>query len=254
MTSLSINLPQDFSSKVKQGDKVVAGQVVACKSTVGVNHEINLFNIFSLAPSHGGKIMVKRAGDRVEEGETVAIKKGTLGMGTKKAVSPVSGTVFKFDEASGILTIRSSEESSTEDIFSPVDGEVELCDNEKIVLKTSEGVVLASDAIGQENLEGVLLVLKRELVEGTDVNVGVKGKIACGNSFTREALAKSLGLGALGIISGKIGEEDLNELKNRMLKTPIFIVEKDDLPRLLKADGKKIYLEPGKKTIIFLKR
>ncbi len=261
MTSLSINLPQGFISKVKVGEKVVSGQVIAGKNIVGVDHEINLFNVLQIDPAHAGKILVKRAGDKVSEGSVVAIKKGTLSIGARRAVSPVAGTIFKFDEDSGILTIRSTEEAKIEDIFSPVDGEVELCDNEKIVLKTTEEVFVAQDAIGQGNISGTLLFLKDETVEGSDIKSDVKGKIVAGKILTREALAKSLGLGAQGLIAQKIMGEDLEDLRKRLIGTPIFIVEEKDFEKIQKsclpagrAEGKKVFLEPGKKTILLLKK
>lgn len=250
MSSLSIKLEDGFSPKVKAGEKIVKGQVIASRIT-SADHEINISNILGIAPSQVGKILVKKPGDRVEESSVVAIKKGALGMGGKKAVSPVAGTVFKFDEMSGTLFIRTSGESQSEDLFSPVDGEVVVCDNEKITLSVSKGVIVAKDAVGEGESDGQIYAFKNKTIEPEDVKLDVKGKIATGFIFQREIIAKSLGLGAIAIIGSNIKDEDLKDLKSRMIKTPVFLVTDEDIEKIIKHDDKRVHVDAGEKTIIF---
>lgn len=252
MTSLSINLPKDFSSKVKLGDKILVGQVIANKNISGVSHEINIGSVLGVPASDAGKFLIKKPGDRVEESTVIALKKKALGSATK-AFSPATGTVFKFDQESGVLTIRTNSETSTEDLFSPVDGVVELCDNDKIVVKTQKGgVIVADSANGEENIEGLIFAIEDSEVNPIDINADVAGKIIAGNKFDREALAKSIGIGTLGVIACEIIDGDLEELKKKMIKTPVLIVSHEEIKKIIKANGKKAHIDPLKKTILIL--
>lgn len=250
MTSLSIKLEKGFSPKVKAGDSVSAGQLLAERSIAGSDHEIHIAKLLEIPSQIAYKYLVKRPGDRVSEGALVAVKKGALGIGGKKAISPVDGTVFKFENETGILTVRSSAESETESLFSPVDGEVLLCDNEKIALRTQKGVISALEVLGEGNFEGELYTVKDEQVNPTELKSDLKDKVVAGKSFDREALAKSIGLGAAGIIANIIKENDLNDLKSKLIKIPIFIIDEENIENIIKSDGRKIYLETEKKTLI----
>lgn len=250
MTSLSIKLENGFSPKVKAGDNVSVGQLLAEKSIAGSDHEIHIARLLGVAPQESSKFVIKRPGDRVGQGTTVAVKKGALGMGGKKAVSPIEGTVFKFENETGILVVRSSTESQVENLFSPVDGEVVLCDNDKITIKTQKGVIVALQVLGEGSFEAELYKVKGDEANPTDLKSDLKGKVVAGKALDRESIAKSLGLGAVGIIGQDIKDEDLLDLKARMSKTPIFVVSQEDIEKIIKEDSKKIYLETEKKTLI----
>ena len=250
MTSLSIKLEKGFSPKVKADDKIVVGQLLAEKSIAGSDHEIHIAKLLEVPPQVASKYLLKRPGDRVGEGTLVAVKKGTLGIGGRKAVSPVDGTVFKFENETGILTVRSATESETQNLFSPVDGEVAVCDNEKITIRTQKGVIAALEVLGEGNFEAQLYIAKGDEVDPTELRSDLKGKVVAGKFLAREALAKSIGLGAAGIIAHNIKEEDLADLKSKLNKIPVFIVDEENIEKILKSDGKKVYLETEKKTLI----
>lgn len=250
MTSLSIPLNDGFSPKVKIGDKVVSGQVIAEKSKAGVDHEVHLSKILNISPEKILKHLLKKPGDRVDAGMIIAVKKGALGMGGKKAISPVAGTVFKFDESSGILTIRSIGDHELEDIFSPVDGEVTVCDNEQIVLITEKGGPSVQSATGEGKIDASLYVLSGEDTDPADIKIDIKGKVAVGRNLDREVIAKSLGLGAVAILAENIREEYLKDLRKRMIKTPIFVLNKNDIEKFLRNNGRKVYIDMDKKTVI----
>src|SRR3989344_8621313 len=161
MSSLSILL-NDFVPKVKTGDDVVSGQVIATKKPAslasqpacqaeqggqgesvaggerGKDIEVDVAEVLDIKPGEAVKFILKRPADRIEEGGLIAAKKGVLGIGGKGIRSKVTGTVFKIDEALGVLYVRTIQKDKEEDIFSPVDGVVELCDNKKIAIKRSE--------------------------------------------------------------------------------------------------------------------
>ena len=79
--------------------------------------------------------------------------------------------------------------------------------------------------------------------------IDVQGKIAGGKKFGREAIAKTLGLGAIGIIAGYIADEDFADLEKKVVRNPVIMVG-DEIDKVLKSDGKKIHADPVNKTII----
>lgn len=250
MTSLSLKLEKGFAPKVKVDDKVVVGQVLAEKNIAGSDHEIHVAKLLQVSPAEAAKYILKRPGDRVSAGSIVAVKKGALRMGGKKAVSPIEGTVFKYENETGILTVRSSTESEIENLFSPVDGEVAVCDNEKITIKTQKGVIPALEVLGEGSFEAELYITKGDEASPSELKSGLEGKVVAGKFFDREALAKSLGLGAKGIIASEIKKEDMDDLKSKMIKTPVFIIDKENIETVLKSAGKKVYLETEKRSVI----
>jgi hypothetical protein len=253
MTSLSLKLENGFAPKVKQGDKVVSGQVIAVKTSIGEDHEIHVAKILGVPASSSAKYLLKNLGDRVGEGEIIALKKGALGIGKKKVISPVSGTVFKIDELQGSVIIKSSGESQTADLFCPVDGEVELCDNEKIVIRVPKGGIIAKSVLGRGEIEAVLFAIEDDEVNPAVIKSDIRGKVVAGKNLDREAIAKSLGLGAAAIMGSNIREEDIENLKEKRIDTPVFILGEEDIEKVIKENWSKIHLDTEKKAIIFLK-
>jgi len=253
MTLLSIHLEEGFVPKIKIGDDVSVGQVIAEK-IVENDEKGDLGKLLDVSPAQALRYLTKRPGDRVEKGTIVALKKGALGIGAKKVASPIAGTVFKFDEETGFIYIRGNRENAqTENLFSPVDGAVELCDNKKIVIRTQKSAILADRVSGKASAQAELILIdKAEVDPQEDLDKKINGKIVLGRFFNREALSKSIGLGASGLISKGIKDEDLDELTKKMIETPVFIVSDKDFEKLAKYNGKKIYIDCEKKVIIIL--
>ena len=250
MILLSIPLGEGFFPKVKKGENVVSGQVIAAKKSTGKDIEINICETLGIKPQEILKFTLKRPGDRVEEGELVAAKKGALGIGGNGILSKATGTVFKIDEALGILYVRTTQKDKEEDLFSPVDGTVELCDNKKIALKTNRDAILADKVCGKEIVAGQLVLVNKAKVESQDLDSKIRGKIILGRVFDRETISKSIALSVLGIIAVEISDEDLDDLIKKMVNTPIFIINEENFEKLLKYKGKKIYAETEKNVII----
>lgn len=249
MSLLSILL-NGFVPKVKTGDDVVSGQVIAEK--IEENDEKgDLGKLLDVSPAQVLRYLTKRPGDRVEKGTIVAKKRGALGIGAKKVESPIAGTVFKFDEETGFIYIRGNRENAqTENIFSPVDGVVELCDNKKIAIKTDKDAILADKVSGIGFIQAETILLGKDEVDSSDLNEKIRGKIILGRFFQREAISKAFGIGALGIISQNISDEELEDLRKKNINTPIFIINKEDFEKLVKYNGKKIYADAQKCLII----
>ena len=249
MSLLSIPL-NDFIPKVKTGDSVVSGQVIATKKGRATDIEINVAETLDIKPGEAVKFILKRPGDRVEKGGLIAAKKGTFGMGGNGIRSKVYGTVIKIDEDLGILYVRARQEDEEEDIFSPVDGVVELCDNKKIAIKTDKDAILADKISGNGIISAEIILLGKDEVDPSDINGKIKGKIILGKFFQREAISKAFGIGAAGIISQNISDEEFEDLRKKNINTPIFIINEENFEKLVKYNGKKIYADTEKCLII----
>ncbi len=272
MSLLSIPLDVGFVSKVKTGDKIVSGQVIATKKISAKDIEVNVPETLNIKPEEAIKFILKKPGDRIEEGALIAAKKGAFGMGGNGIKSKVNGTVFKIDEELGIIyvrTIQNNFELSTrvgeeEDIFSPVDGVVELCDNNKIAIKTEKDAILADKATGTGIISAEAILLGKDEVDSdstpiksgsigvdpVEVNGKIVGKIILGRTFQKEAVSKALAIGAIGIISQNISDDELKNLMTKNINTPIFIVSGENFDKLVKYSGKKIYADTEKSIII----
>ncbi len=246
MTLLPIILPDGFIPKVSVNDKIAEGDALAGKEGSLSEQSINISSKLNIPPSKISKFLIKNLGDKVEEGDAVAVKKGALGMGSKKVLSQFSGTVVKIDEEKGDLLIKSSLAVKKDEIISPVEGTVDFCNNEKIVIKTDKNVLVADDSLGGENT-GELLP-----VESLDLNEEIENKVIILKSIDKISLFKAIGLGALGIITNKIEGMDFVDLQERPIEVSLAIVSGENFEKLIKNKGKKVYLNGKNKNIVIL--
>jgi hypothetical protein len=250
MTLLPILLPEGYVLKVSVNDKLTVGKVIAEKKSSGNEKIIHVASILNFPPKDISKALKKNLGDGILKGDTVAEKKGNLGMGSKKIISEFSGTVIKIDEENGDLIIREvGEEESPETLISPVEGTVDFCNNEKIVIKTDRNAILAQDGLGGEK-EGELLYL--ESTQEEDLSSVIEGKIILAKTIDKVAVFKAIGLDVSGIITESLENMDFVDLAEKAIITPIMTVSEDDFKKLIKANGKKIYLGGKDKSIVVL--
>ncbi|HUQ85499.1 MAG TPA: hypothetical protein VM077_04200 [Candidatus Limnocylindrales bacterium] len=248
MTALPINLSDGFSPVVKVGDEVAVGQVIA--SNIGPQDEIiNIPNALGVGISHARKIIKKIPGEAVEIGDVIAIKKSLFGTNTEVLKSKVAGTVTRFERSTGNLVIKTTLSTSTQDIISPVDGIVGICDNKEIVINTDKNVVIGMLAQGDKGT-GEIHVLQED--DSYHLNAKAIGKIAVSKNFTREMILKGVGIGVAGIIGVGIGEHDIEYLKDKKFQIPIIKINEESYDVLTQWAGKKVFINPETKSIIFL--
>lgn len=249
MGLLPITLPDGFDTKVSVGDKVKAGEILAERNT-NKDEIIHLADLLRINPQKIKKYLKKNLGDKVEIGDVIAVKKGNLGLGQKKVVSDIEGTLIKVDEDEGRLVIRTStSETKTSQITSPVEGVIEICDNDKIVISSNRNAITARVTTGQDT-EGEIIDLGEE-VNILEVNLGVAGKIIIGERFERGSVFKALGLGAIGVIGLEIRESEIDDATDRKLKYPIVILDEEEYRKLSKRKG-KILIDTKNNSIVLL--
>jgi hypothetical protein len=247
MTQLPIVLPEGFTPKVSVSDKVTPETVIAEKKS-GKTEIINLFS-FGIPKNDLQKYLKKNIGDSINEGDVVAIKSGKLGVGAKKVISKFSGTITKIDEDSGEIYIRSGVDQSTENMFSPVVGIVDFCNNEKIVIKTDKETVIAKDSLGKKG-EGEIYYI--EDLDFNKLTSDISDNVVLVKKLDRTSLFKILGLGANGIITEEIDEVDFVDLNDKRIEIPILSISEEDFKKILKNKNKKVFLDGENKSIVIL--
>jgi hypothetical protein len=248
MTLLPVLLPEGFSLKVSVGDKIAAGQILAEGQEKGHEEVIHLAHDLKLVPQKAIASLKKNLGDSVAAGDLLAVKKALVG--SKEIVSEFSGTIIKIDEESGDVVIRVSiGGQNLKTINSPVDGTVDSCDNQKVVLKTDKEAVLATDGVGGET-EGELEYLVDS--DETKLNSGIKGRVLLTKTIDKIYLFKTIGLEAAGIITEELEDIDFVDLVEKHVRMPVLQVSEEDFKKLVKEKDKNIYLSGKNKSIILL--
>jgi hypothetical protein len=262
MTTLPIQLPSRSIVMVKPGDTVHVGDVVA-KKEVLQEIAIDLAAAFRVAPKQVKKHLRKNPGDSVVDGEVIASRTKLFGMQEEKILSHVTGTVSKYDRTSGVLSVilQPEEESGgNEEIRSPIDGIVELCDNDKILIKTDKNVLIGISGVGGVG-EAEIYLLEEEkklpsevAVQLHHMDIKIIDKILLGGIMDRDVLVKAIGMGVAGVAAAHIRDEDMEYLKERAIDVPVIKVDSEDFPKLVKWNGKKVFMNGSGKTILFLNK
>ncbi len=251
MTLLPVLLPQGYKTKVAVGEKITAGKVLAEKTVSGKDEVIHLAKDLNISPKKALNSLKKSLGSKVSKGDVIAIKKGKLGIGKKQLISEFDGTLIKLEEETGDLFVRVSvkEEVVGEPLVSPVDGEVDFCNNEKIVLKTEKAAIIAEKTSG-DSVKGKLLVLDKKEIEDEDIKKEVNEKIIAGKSFDLAAIFKIYAIGGLGVITINDETKTENQVLEKKLSKAFFLVSKQNYEKIEKLNGKEILLETENKAIM----
>lgn len=248
MSLLPIIFPKDSTVKVKVGDKVSSGQILA--QTKGKTEEdiIHLVKDFGIPLNSFALTLKKNLGDSVNEGDIVAVKKGILGISSTKVISKFTGTVVKIDEATGDVYLRNVGNAAPEPVISPVDGTVEICNNDKIVIKTDKKTFVAKDGLGKD---GSGQILAMEYMDANKLSQ-IGGKIVAIRVADKVSLFKLIGLDASGIITTQFEDTDFVDLSEKNLLVPVLSVSDEDFKALEKLEEKKAYLNAENKSIVIL--
>jgi len=86
----------------KVGDKVNYSDVIARTEISGDPEIVKLSMVMGLEPEDTPKYMLKKIGDKVEAGETLAFYKALFGLIKKEVKAPVSGTLESFSEVTAV--------------------------------------------------------------------------------------------------------------------------------------------------------
>lgn len=257
MIALPIQLPDGFSLRITQGSSVAVGDLLAESVNTQQDIQISIVEQLRISAAKARQTLIKIPGDHVTRGDVLAVLRGPFGISKAEVVSNVSGVITRYERSTGIVVIRTGSQSTLQKIFSPVAGVISLCNNEQIVVSTQKHAMQGKKGSGK-TVEGEVLFLDAFFSDKTQGNLlyyldsTTRGKIVVGNSFTREMLLKSVGIGIKGIIAGIVDESDLVYLSSRQEKIPVVSVGQDRVAALKQWDGKKVFLDGESKSIVFL--
>lgn len=248
MISLPIPIPQGYNIKVKVGDKIKEGDVIAESEISESDFAVDIASQLSVNPKKTSKYLLKKPGDRIKVGDLIAKKGGVFG--SREIEAQIEGTAVRFEEDSGTLFIRSDKNKDlASQLKSPVEGTVTVCDNAKIVLKTEQEGIAAVAGSG-ESISGEVHFIEDPNVDPYDLEASIKGKIVVGKFFTREAFAKSIGLGVIGVIAHEDSGIDFENLSSKNINTCVVTVNEEGFKKVPKKG--KLGIDPEKKLIIKL--
>jgi len=244
MSLLPVHIPIGFTLLVKNGDAIVAGQVVAKRNALSRGKRIPIAELLEVSPKNVSRYLRKNPGDSLRLGEIIAEKSSFIT--TAEVVSGISGVMTGFDTQSGEMLIEKSgeaEETAEAEIVSPFDG---------IMLTTRDGGLVGLRGTGG-SAQGELIFADstpKIPVEGAHITVAMIGNIVLGSLFTKEALAKASGMGVSGVVTLKINDEDVLILEQKRMLLPILEVDEATWQSLAKHVGKQVYLDSVAKTIL----
>jgi hypothetical protein len=256
MTSLPIPLHDGYTPSVSVGDSVNVGQVLATKTVSPETAVINISRELHLTPEKVGKALRKNPGDTIEPGDVIASRKGLFGMGEQKVVSSITGTVSGFERRTGelVLHIGGKTDSEKKEIFSPVDGTIKVCDNEKIVIATEKDSFVPEKGIGG-TIQAEILVLNHDADNPVPLHLltsEIIGKVIVARIIDRDGLLKAVGMDTGGIIVTQLPDEDAAYLLEKKLSLPLVQVVSTDYEKLRKHEGKRVFVDGEKKNIVLL--
>jgi len=196
---------------VKEGDQVKHDDIIAKTEISGDPEIVKVSMIIGIEPEDTPRYMLKKVGDTVQEGETIAFYKALFGLIKKEVKSPITGTLESFSEITGQAIIRGAPIPVEIDAYIP--GKVvEVLPKEGAIIETQAAFVQGIFGIGGEaHGEIHVVVPSNDVVLDADmIKPEHKGKVLIGGSrVTLDALQKAIDVGVSAVVSGGIRHNDL---------------------------------------------
>jgi hypothetical protein len=207
-------LPLKGEVVVKVGDKVNPDDVVARTELPGNVVPLNVANKLGIPPEDIHEFMLKKAGDSVEEGEVIAIKKFPLiKRWSTTCKSPITGSIESVSSITGQVLLRGL--PIPVEVKAYLKGEViEVIPNEGVVVACNAAFVQGIFGIGGETYGTLHVAVPDNTTVLTDqlITDDLSGKVVVGGSLvTAEALKKAIKVGVKGIVVGGFDDKDLRD-------------------------------------------
>lgn len=249
---LPIQVPEGFQVIVSSKDKVEVGQVVAKKDSQVKEQIIEVAKEAGVQPSKVIKILTKSLGERVSQGDIVALKKGAIGIKKTKVYSPCDGTLVKLEEDTGNLIVKATVKLEKEEtIESPVTGEIESVEDGKILVKTDKNAISILKIFGN-NAKGKIKTLEDELLDFDNLPKEIQNLVLVGKDFSKAAVFKAFAVGAKAIITKTLSDEDKVIYEEKEISECFVLLSEAEYDRILRLKDKDILIDKEKKIIIVL--
>jgi biotin carboxyl carrier protein len=208
------SLPLPGTVLVDAGAVVTSATVVARAELPGKVHVVNLVNQLGILPEDLPDYMVKREGDRVQQGDILAETKPFLAWFKTQVRAPVTGTVETISTTTGQVILR--EPPQPVELFSFLDGTVaEVLPGQGVRVETTCALIQGIFGIGGETWGTLAMGVAspEEDITAAHFTAAHAGQIVVGGAFVgAEALLRAKSVGVKGIVVGGMDDKDLRTL------------------------------------------
>lgn len=239
-TNIKLPVNQNSHILVDVGDSIESDTPIARNSESAEEKILHLSRLLHVKEDQITKFLRKKVGEKISASEIIAEKKGWLS--TIAVTTPVSGIIREIDLKKGTLTVVTHKTQNPGEIISPLSGIVEKIGKEYIEIEVEGEVIKGLKGEGSDAL-AVLVTLSGENIGTQDFHKDIENRIVVCHSFSEDFLVKLDVLGASGIVSHNVVRES---------SLPWLQVDRDQLARVGKHDGRRALLQPEEKQIICL--
>ncbi len=228
-------LPISGDVLVVRGAIVKARDVVARTYMPGDVTPVNVASQMSLSPGEMAGAMLKRIGDSVAKGETLARAKGMFGFFKTEFSSPAAGTIESISDVTGQVMLRG--QPLPVQVLAYVDGTVvEVLPHEGVIVEAEVAFVQGIFGVGGEAFGTLRCVCSSPAVDLTAdrITPDCKGAVVVGGARIHEAaVRKGAEIGVAAIIGGGIDDSDLKAILGYDLGVAITGSEKIGLTLII---------------------
>ncbi|MDP6124945.1 MAG: immunoglobulin domain-containing protein, partial [Candidatus Latescibacteria bacterium] len=207
-------LPLKGSVLVGEGDTVSHDEVVARTELPGDVTIVNAVGKLGIDPSELSEYLLKKEGDTVELDEVIAQTKPFISWFKQTLKSPITGTLESVSSVTGQLILRDSPRPV--EVTAYVDGTVaEMLPGDGVEIETVGAFIQGIFGVGGEAWGPLIPAVDspEDDLDPDRINEAMAGAVVIGGAMASStALKKAISVGAAGVITGGIHDEDLREL------------------------------------------
>lgn len=253
--SFSFQIPKDYQLKIKKGDVVSQGDLMAIGKQPEEIREYRLAKQLNISFKRLFGCLLKKPGEPIKEGELIVEKKNPFGKTKAKFVAPITG-VFDSLTEEGILRLKLP--SERKEIKAPLTGQISTVFKNKIEITFAAQEIKADWGTGSSRI-GTLVCLEKQKATLFDLTSDFKDKIVIiGGSFNSGFWHKAVSLGISGVVAASLTDKNLRDTIQQE-ELPTLLYEEKAFPLQIwqifqKSEGQKVLIEGEKKRILLPKQ
>jgi len=208
-------LPIEGEVLVEKHSYVKANDVVARALLPGPVDIINAANKLGIDPQELSLFLLKKEGDRVNEGEVIVKYSSFFGLFKQEIKSSVTGFVESISLATGQIILR--KDPTPIEVVAFIDGIIEdIIPKNGVIVKTYGTYIQGIFGVGKEKIGKLKVIVDKnsdDLIDLSLLDTVEKGDILVGGSYiSKQFIDKAIEKGVIGIIVGGIDAETLKEI------------------------------------------
>jgi transcription antitermination factor NusG len=207
-------LPIKGEVVVSAGEVVEAEQVVARTFMPGDITPLNMANLLAMPPADVADCMLRKEGDTVKVGDELAQSKGIFGLFKNTVKSKHEGTIETISHVTGQVILRG--EPIPIEVKAYLAGRVvEVIPEEGCVIENEITFIQGIFGVGGESYGTIKMAAAAHDQPLTHdlITPDMKGCVIVGGArVTNEAIKHAIEVGAAGVVSGGIDDQDLKEI------------------------------------------